>query len=143
MKIIKGDLLKAKEQYIAHQCNCTSTGVAGLAYHVLHYVPESRVEPANRRYRKISVHHGKNLSVINMYAQYNPGYPTPKGNDTVERREEAFLNCLREIYKLNPDSIAFPYKIGCGLAGGSWERYLEMILLLDFNSNIDITIYKL
>jgi hypothetical protein len=28
---------------------------------------------------------------------------------------------------LDTDEIAFPYGIGCGLAGGNWKRYEEMI----------------
>lgn len=139
MKIIKGSLLEAAEQYIAHQCNCTSVGVAGLAYHIFHMYPKANVEPINREYGKISVH-GK---VINMYAQYNPGRATNSKLDNPEVRQKAFMNCLREIYRLKPNSVAFPYGIGCGLAGGSWEDYLEMLLLLDFNSNIDIVVYKL
>jgi hypothetical protein len=40
-------------------------------------------------------------------------------------------------------SIAFPYKIGCGLAGGKWEDYESMIYkFAKENPNIKVKIYK-
>lgn len=68
--------------------------------------------------------------------------------DTRKNREMWFKHglsalgqwCLDE--KIN--SVAFPYMIGCGLAGGDWETYLKMIKeFAKTYNNIHIVIYKL
>lgn len=62
-----------------------------------------------------------------MFAQYHKG--TPRGKrDTAEMRREWFQDCLNVISSHSGiQEIAFPYGIGCGLAGGSWFDYLAMI----------------
>jgi len=39
--------------------------------------------------------------------------------------------------------IGVPYKIGCGLAGGNWDKYHDM--LLSFSNKIDckVKVYKI
>ena len=52
------------------------------------------------------------------------------GTDSAESREIWFQECLDEIEELGsqmPASIAFPFKIGCNLAGGIWKHYEAMI----------------
>ena len=44
-------------------------------------------------------------------------------SETYENRFMWFKMCLEEIAKLKPTSLAFPYNIGCGLAGGNWNQY--------------------
>jgi len=65
-----------------------------------------------------------------MIAQRYPGQPK-WSNDTAELRKKWFLACLSDIrnymHENNLKSLAFPYKIGCGLAGGDWKTYLEML----------------
>ena len=34
LQIVNGDLLNAKEPYIVHQCNCTSTNAKALAHFI-------------------------------------------------------------------------------------------------------------
>ena len=67
-------------------------------------------------------------------------YPVPRdGKDdkpiqeTYKLREEWFRSALRELttvvlsYGTTITTVAFPYQIGCGLAGGKWESYELMI----------------
>jgi len=86
---------------------------------------------------------GKAQSVACLFAQYAPGsarktYPfyerIKKERGVVETyatRKQWFSECLEILTeKLGAESrlaIAFPYGIGCGLAGGSWSEYYEMI----------------
>ena len=37
------------------------------------------------------------------------------------------LGQIRKIITFIYQNFAFPYKIGCGLAGGNWDHYLPMI----------------
>ena len=74
---VQGDLLSAKEQYIAQQCNCTSHRALGLSAAVFKRFPHSNVYqfPGRRQAGTISVHGGQlgQRGVINMMAQVNTG----------------------------------------------------------------------
>jgi O-acetyl-ADP-ribose deacetylase (regulator of RNase III) len=137
MEEIKGNLLNSKTTYIAHQCNCKTNLSSGLAYSIFCKFPHA--DTYNKSYIKripgtISVHN----NVINMYAQIYPGksnYP----NDTPELRLQYFKSCLHEISKLQGESIAFPYNIGCGLAGGNWQEYKQLIS--EFSKNTALKVY--
>jgi O-acetyl-ADP-ribose deacetylase (regulator of RNase III) len=137
-----GDVTKAEEQYICHQCNCVSKNVAGLAKTIFTLWPQCNRQHLNNVPGTISVHKiddGK--AVINMYAQYYPGYPSTKDNAAM--RKYWFQQCLAEIKLLTPKSVAFPARIGCGLAGGNWDDYLNM--LKDFHDQliVDVTVYDI
>lgn len=61
--------------------------------------------------------------VINTFAQDWWGRPQPP-HDSAERRLQHFNDCLEAIGDISGlESVAFPYKIGCGLARGDWAAY--------------------
>lgn len=64
---------------------------------------------------------------FNLYGQNTPG--KTRSNLQRNQRIQWFADGLNEItFKLSsPKKIYFPYKIGCGMAGGNWEKYLKMI----------------
>jgi hypothetical protein len=76
-----------------------------------------------------------------MFSQYYPGPPN-ESDDTEKFRKYWFVQCLKEIKKLNPNSIAFPHGIGAGLAQGNWEFRYNAIKALG-NSIPMVTIYKI
>ena len=91
--------------------------------------------------------------VINMMAQWELGPALkysrarcPKGPDSIYNREKWFQMCLDKITDLGEDkpaSIAFPHKIGCGLAGGNWQKYDAMIqTFANRNPEIQVTIAR-
>jgi len=125
MKVVECSLLDAPTQYIAHQCNCISQGAAGLAKQIFAKFPDAAYP--NQRVRNpgtISVHNDR---VINCYAQWVPGKPVE--NDTQAMRLQWLRQCLWAMTRIpGIQSVAFPYRIGCGLAGGNWERdYLPLM----------------
>jgi len=143
------DILKAREEYICHQCNCVSHGAAGLA--AVLFANYTYADCYSTRWEPdkpgtINVARGGEPcepNIINMFAQYNPGKPRdddPVG-DSAEHRKKYFISCLREIKKLNPKSLAFPAKIGCGLGGGNWEWYSSALQKFEEATKIPITIY--
>lgn len=150
IQIVTGDLLEATEQYIAHQCNCVTNTAAGLAYYLFRKYPHSNVYFFRTSHStpgtiQVCGDGVNNRYVINMYSQYYPGGAWDDfENDHYELRKDYFKNCLSEISKIpNIQSIAFPYKIGCGIAGGKWEDYLEMLNeFADNNPHLDIKIYQ-
>ncbi len=124
---VKEDILTFDVQYIAHQCNCLSTKSLGLARLIFDKYPHSNVYTKNtpRTPGEIIVVG----QVINMFAQYWPGSPAvTNSNDTSKDRLIWFKMCLDKIKNIDGiSSIAFPYKIGCGLARGNWVHYKQLI----------------
>lgn len=137
-EIIKGNLLEASEQYIVHQCNCVTWNAAGIARSIFDKYPYADVysireatayqdKPGTILIRG----NGENERyIIALMGQVYPGKPIDnyKDIDSAELRQEYFKNGLQKIAEL-PElkSIALPVQIGCGLAGGNWNEYLDII----------------
>jgi hypothetical protein len=87
-----------------------------------------------------------------MLSQIIPGGPGEYSycnyyiNDTQELREQLFVSCLKKIKQIKDlKSIAFPYKIGCGIAQGDWNRYkivIDKFASVMAKSNIEVVIIK-
>lgn len=85
--------------------------------------------------------------IINMMAQYEKGKPNQNSHwefDSAKCREKWFYQCMLSVVKLEGiNSIAFPYLIGCGLAGGDWDHYCDMIRKFSkANPHIKFVMYK-
>ena len=81
-----------------------------------------------------------------MYAQYEPGKPSRSGEDSQEMREAWFRRCLGLIGERiqGLESIAFPWQVGCGLAGGDWKVYEGMIKeFAESHPDVKVVVYKL
>lgn len=77
----------------------------------------------------------KNKYVVNLYGQNRPGKPV-QDIETEEMRLSWFemgLNQLADIVAHNT-VVAFPFMIGCGLAGGNWPRY--QMKISEFNEKV-------
>jgi len=150
---IVDNLLTTDVQYIAHQCNCISKRSAHLSKDMFGEFPYADVYTGRKNPDELGTikvrGDGKDERfVINMFGQFYPGrvkYPNgSKDNDKV--RINAFRSCLENIEKIpGSTEIAFPYKIGCGAAGGDWAIYKQM--LEDFAERVfpfvDVYIIKL
>ena len=140
MSTIKnGNLLDATEEYIVHQCNCKTNYPKGLSKEMFKKFPSANDYKDNikRKPGTIKVH-GR---VINLFGQKYPG--KPRSYETKEQRIEWFKQGLDEIKKLKPNSLAFPYQIGCGLAGGEWDEYYKILKKLENDLGILVVIYKI
>lgn len=160
-----GDILQFKNvDFIVQQCNCLTIKSRGLAEAIAAAYPDADTYSKRRPNSKnlaieedrhipgtISVH----KKVINMYAQWRPGrvqgphfslYPESLETETTKSREKWFLQCLSAIastFGNEPKRFAFPFKIGCGLAGGDWKVYLRMLQeFAEKNPHFTITIVK-
>jgi O-acetyl-ADP-ribose deacetylase (regulator of RNase III) len=130
IEIIKGNLLDAPEQYIAHQVNAISITSSGLANAIFTRFPYADIYTNRTHFDVpgtiiISGNESQNERlIIQMVAQFYPGYPMEGASnlDSYKLRQKYFYKCLSKISKIeNLKSVAFPYLIGCGLAGGDWE----------------------
>jgi hypothetical protein len=82
---------------------------------------------------------GRQPLIVNFFSQWEMGAPlkynrattpgAPHVQDSAAQREAWFAQCLEQLARLHPRpaSVAFPYLIGCGLGGGSWDAYQSMI----------------
>ena len=108
-------------------------------------------------------------NIVNLYAQYMSGnhsfklekdflksmdesFKTNIEKDKKEDRLKYFNQCLKlwlqelkKSYNNHINCVFFPYRIGCGLAGGDWEEYKKSILMFNENipSNIKVYVIKM
>ena len=80
-----------------------------------------------------------NKIIANLFGQYNYGRNKQQYTDYDALKES--LEGILSLARLFDDSIAIPYGIGCGLAGGDWNTVYEMIE--DVFKDYEVTIYKL
>lgn len=140
----KSNLLDSRAQLIAQQCNCTSKNAKGLSQAIIEKFPYAdfytdRSEPSTPGTIELRGGSGERW-VVAMYAQVYPG--GPRENDTTEDRMLWFQLCLDNIAIIHGlKSIAFPSRIGCGLAQGSWEDYEAMLVkFAQEHSDIDVSV---
>lgn len=140
VKIVKGDLLNATEDYICHQVNCVGVMGAGLALSIKNTYPE-----VFKKYRYACLNAQKDLlgcvqiigKVVNIFGQRS--YGTHSRQTDYNALKTAFTK-LHEKLPIEK-SLAFPYNFGCGLAGGNW--YIVYQLIEECFKNRYVTIYKL
>lgn len=128
----KGNLLSAKEKVIAHQVNCFGAA-AGLAADIFRKWPT-----AGQDYRQLTIRcqakallgmaqftgeqKDKDRHIIcNLFGQYEPG---PAYNP---KKLEQALEQLGNTARIMNWSVALPFKISCGIAGGDWDEVLQII----------------
>ena len=151
---VKGDLLEFKATVIAHQCNCVTTKAKHLSEAVFQRFPHADIYscrddgPRNKPGTVVLKGDGKTEQyVANLLGQYYPG-KSKYDNDSPEKRQGWFKKCMETLSTLpllqDPThSIAFPYTIGCGAAGGDWEVYEAMIQDLSTKIPAKVWIVKL
>lgn len=135
---IYGDLVKDNWfDVFCHQTNCFGTMGAGLAKQIAKKYPE--VANTDRRlYRMLGadelygtircIKTSDGRTCVNMYAQYGFGRGTIHTN---YRQLQKCLDAFAEFCIENLEYskvVAFPYGMGCGLAGGDWSAVEPLIL---------------
>jgi len=91
--------------------------------------------------------------VIGLYGQYDYGKPgTTARRSTLQQdnyvfRELWFTKSLKRLKQWliehQISSVAFPYGIGCGLAGGNWTRYCQILEQFAADAPYKVMIYRL
>jgi hypothetical protein len=145
IEIITGDIFDSKEKYLIHQTNCVTNRAAHLAKDVFEKYPyadiyAARTEPSKPGRIEIRGNGEDQRYIINLLGQYYPGrpkYPDSKLDGTLAR-EKYFHQCLLRVAKIFPlESIACPWKLACGAAGGDWNHYL--VTLTNFANYVETT----
>lgn len=136
MKIVIGNLLTQTDvPHIAHGCNCFCTMGAGVAKGIVALYPEAYEadkETERGAFYKLGDYSSavcKDKTVYNVYTQH--GFD-PK---TVPVEYGSLYNGLLAVaYSVNAlgkRKFAIPYLMGCGLAGGDWNKVRAIILEIE------------
>jgi len=159
----EGDILESGADYILHQVNCMGVMGAGLAKQIKTKWPEVYEEyykcceeNASKRTKLLGdfvvantstkAKSGHPITVINLFGQYGYGGGCQTDYHALERALGSFIGVFDEVYKelgtIQIQTIAIPYKLGCGLAGGDWNVVYDIIKRHDTDW-ADIQIWKL
>lgn len=136
MDTIYGNIVTGAYDIFCHQVNCRRVMSSGVAKQIRDKYPEvfqayARKIPVLGDILPVSCFDGR--ICVNLYAQ--DGY----GRDKQYTDYQAFQKCLDSLVDFlatqRQDAVvAFPYNIGCGLAGGDWSVVEK--LLEDFSRKI-------
>ncbi len=148
--IINGNLFNAEEKYICHQCNCVTQKAAHLSASMFARFPyanvySGRTDPDEMGAIAVRGNGIDQRFVINMFGQYFPGKVRYPGStkDGFDARLKAFQSCLTAVSRIeNLDSVAFPWGVGCGAAGGDWEVYFATLKYFAERVGVPMKIYK-
>jgi len=155
MNYINGDLIKLalqkKFDVITHGCNCWCNMGSGIAVPMSKtfdcniFPKENQLEYAGD-YNKLGTidyiyfsiedgvpHHihknnsdyAHRLIVVNSYTQFSPGRATPPYDVPLDY--DALRMCFRKINFEFPNKHLGIPQIGCGLAGGEWDKVGSII----------------
>ena len=151
IKVVKGNLLDAAENIIAHQVNCQKKMNSGVAKAIREEwsIVFDRYSQTNPQLGLVDFIHitDKNKGehyIANMYSQDMYGYDGQQYTNY-----DAFRTCCKSIVnecKLTKCmgqklSVAMPYKIASDRGGADWDKIMD-ILLEEF-TDVDLTLYKL
>lgn len=147
------NILAATEDYIVHQCCCTACKPHGLSATLAAAFPHSAIYALRRPIKPGSnfavkedrpkpgttliVGNGTTeryvAAIFGQAAMGKPGHYNSGGvADSALDRQKYFQEGLADLAKQissrqQAATIAFPYKIGCGLAGGDWKIYSQLL----------------
>lgn len=156
INIVKGDLLDAREDIIAHQVNCMGSMGSGVALQIKEKWPQVYKWYKKRCDIMKDMHMEEKLLgdchwcqvegkwIVNMFGQYEFASRGKKGKRYTDY--DALRNCLEYVRKHAMDyheSLAMPYGIGCGRGGGDWEGVVyPMICDIFEGTGVNVTLYQ-
>lgn len=149
IKIVKGDLLEAKEDVIGHQVNCQGVMGSGVALQIKKKYPDVFKTYKNmvKDYKKanidllglvLTVPVEGSKCVANLFGQDHYGRDGKQYTDTHQLSKS--LETLRSFAESENLSVALPYMIGSDRGGADWKE-VEAALMEAFNG-YEVTLYK-
>ena len=122
-KVIKGDLLEADADIICHQVNLQGVMGGGLALSIATKYPNVNkvyedYEP--KKLGEVCFADSGNFTVANCFSQ----------TEDFKTDYKSLSKCLLNVRKCMLDrgyrTVAIPYKYGCGIASGNWDKVLKV-----------------
>lgn len=140
--LTNSNILDVKSGIICHQVNCKGVMGAGLAKQIKDKYPivyrEYLRSPMGLGYCQI-VGVDDGLDIANLFGQNNYGR---YGIQTSYSALGKALDTLFRDAEYSCVDVHIPYGIGCGLAGGEWNKVYNMIRDLDNKYNVNVFIHK-
>lgn len=150
VKEIQDSILNTDLKNIAHGVNCQGVMRSGVAkvlfteypqvkdqYH--NFINNISREANNGMGELLGLYHTVNVkdkTIFNLFTQENFGY-----DGKLYLSYQALESCFSRLnYQLNGQKIAIP-KIGCGLAGGDWNKVKNIIN--SKTKSLDVYVYFL
>jgi O-acetyl-ADP-ribose deacetylase (regulator of RNase III) len=150
IKIVQGNILNASENIICQQVNCKGVMNAGIAKQIRDKYPNIYIEyqryclshPKDKLLGKVFIYPIDYTSkyICCIFGQDNFGRTPNTVYTSYKALREGFQTIKNEARKNNL-TIAIPYGIGCGLAGGSWNMVYTIIK--NIFDDYDAMIYRL
>lgn len=144
-----GDLLtEADLTHVAHQANLYHTFGAGLARQISLQYPYAEVADRRSAYGAqvklgtFSVGEGDGPTVLNLYSQRGSedGYSECLTDYEALR---VVLTAVRAYLRDVPGArLGVPYRLGCGLAGGSWPRVYGLLETIFGDAKVDVVVVR-
>lgn len=133
MKTVDYNILDVGNGIICHQVNAKGVAGAGLALDL-----SGRYPSAMQEYKKTRPQLGacqlvkvqeaeRPLYIANLVGQNSYGDQVRHTHYGALAHALMDLNKLIALYQLRALDVYFPYKMGCGLGGGSWEVVFELL----------------
>jgi len=136
---------------ITHGCNCFCQMGAGIAPQVarafgadgfpmeLYHHKGDMNKLGTIDYQAVGTPNG-DLIVVNAYTQFGFGR-NHKGGTDIPLDYEALTLCMRKINnKFKGKHVGLP-QIGCGLAGGDWDKVVYIIMNTLVDCDVTVVIY--
>lgn len=165
VKFVYGDLLKTKDvDVVIHQVNCFCIRSHGLSRQIAEKYPWADIYSTRKaeNCRNLAILEDRgipgtirvfkspqdlNSDIVCFLSQWDFGKVNqdyrhiPPYKDTRDNRLHWFCQCLEQLSTLNISSAAIPHNIGCGLGGGDWTEYYNIISTFAKKSKIEFKIY--
>ena len=170
--IIEKDILKALVDRdidgLVQQCNCLTKTSLGLSKQIEDRFPWVNIYKTRKKHSipgTVTKFSRDSRDIFCLFGQWRPGkyksiywdkYPETENQskpETPVQRLVWFEQGLKEIMESikiiknqkSPYKLGLPFQIGCGLAGGFWPNYLEIIekLQKEYQVYCTVTLYKI
>lgn len=146
-----GNIIYATEDIICHQVNCLGIVGAGLASQIKEFFPRAYYlykqfckenTPIQLLGKAQMVPCGSKI-VANLFGQNGVGHKSVQTN--YKALHNAIDSVLCEVVhgEYKGKTVAFPYGLGCGLAGGDWSIVSKSIESISDHYRVDVAIYRL
>lgn len=151
IKFIKGNLLDAQTDVIAHQVNCQGVMGSGVAKQIKEKWPNVFEEYKKYCYDIWShqvlgscllVDINDNQHVANLFGQARYGRDG-KRYTNYESLYESLERLVTQMIDINKKSVAFPYKMSSDRGGADWNVVLAMIESVFRDTDVTIEIWQL
>lgn len=151
IKVVDGDLLKAKEDILGHQVNCQGVMGSGIALQVKQQHPKAfevynqLVDEAKHAQSdrfllgKALVVESNGKYIANLFGQYTYG---SNGQFTLMNALQNSLVKLRQFAESHDLTVGLPFKIGSDRGGADWNEVLKLIETAFEGYEDKLTLYK-